>query len=244
MSIPLFHRARAGSVNEVKSEHRRLGYRFENDWTPEGIRKQIVDYIEVETIPVNVMIEIENKIYDAGAVEEILRGARLITVRDCLCRSERGNCDRPKENCFFLDERGEWALEQGDTTERPARQVSVEESLDILREAHDAGLVLTTVLRKGDESSPKIICNCCSCCCYTLSGLLRFGVAPKILTSDFIASDSPDRCVSCGTCVDRCHFGSRELSEGWLAYDPGRCFGCGLCVSACPNHAIELTERN
>jgi ferredoxin len=48
------------------------------------------------------------------------------------------------------------------------------------------------------------------------------------------------KCTSCGVCVDRCHFGARDIKDGKLEYNKDLCFGCGLCVSTCPTKAISL----
>ena len=48
------------------------------------------------------------------------------------------------------------------------------------------------------------------------------------------------KCTSCGVCVDRCHFGAREIKNGKLEYNKDLCFGCGLCVNTCPTSAISL----
>jgi len=96
---------------------------------------------------------------------------------------------------------------------------------------------------KGDNS-PKIICSCCPCCCHTLSGLLRFGIAKHVLRSDMISETDRDACTDCGICEERCPFGAREMAEGRIVYDPDQCFGCGLCVTRCPVQAIRLVEKN
>ena len=44
-------------------------------------------------------------------------------------------------------------------------------------------------------------------------------------------------CDDCGDCVDRCHFGAREMVNGVMVFKSEMCFGCGLCVSTCPTNA-------
>jgi acyl-homoserine lactone acylase PvdQ len=62
---------------------------------------------------------------------------------------------------------------------------------------------------------------------------------------DFIVNNKPYYFARahCGTCVDKCHFGSRKMVNGKLEVNLDRCFGCGLCVSTCPTNAIMLTEN-
>ncbi len=47
----------------------------------------------------------------------------------------------------------------------------------------------------------------------------------------------PDRCTSCGTCIDLCRFGaiSRQFQV-----DAILCEGCGVCVDFCPVAAIDF----
>ncbi|MCF8033311.1 MAG: DUF362 domain-containing protein [Desulfarculaceae bacterium] len=65
---------------------------------------------------------------------------------------------------------------------------------------------------------------------------------------------SPERCISCGTCIQRCPGKAIKLvpREGEPApldsqnpkvkaqKDPDKCIGCGDCVLACPAGAIEI----
>ena len=95
---------------------------------------------------------------------------------------------------------------------------------------------------KGDDY-PKIICSCCACCCHSLAGYLRFGIAKHVLKSDLVAVDDKGVCTDCGVCVERCVFGAREIVGGTLTYYAEQCFGCGLCISTCPTEAISLVDK-
>lgn len=220
-------------------DYKKKGFRFENDWTVEGIHRQRREYIETITIPVNVEIDARQWIYSFSEAEDILRKANKIIVQDCLCRGKFVNCDLPLPTCFSLDERAEMALER---SRRNPKEIDMDEALEILRCSHDAGLVLTSILREGDDF-PKTLCNCCSCCCYTLSGIVRFGLGNLLLTSNMIAEDDRTLCVDCAVCVDRCQFGARRFIENEMVYDPRECFGCGLCVSTCRAQAIKMIPR-
>jgi len=219
--------------------HKEPNFRFSSDWTKEEIEEIHADYQIIQTIPINIEIEAENKIYDFGSVEKYLRNASSIAIQDCKCRNEKRHCDAPLDVCMLLNWRAEKALRCG---KRNVRRASLNEALSTLRRSVDSGLVLTSIVRKGDES-PNTICSCCSCCCYTLSGVLRFGLASHLLSSDMTAMDREIVCSDCGRCVDRCHFGARIFVGKKMVHNPDRCFGCGLCVPTCPDKVISLKQR-
>ena len=216
------------------------GKRFENDWTMDELGDIYADIEKAVTVPVNVKIEAEHRVLDLSRMEEILRDAELIVLQDCGCKTMRGNCDAPRGTCISLDAVAKDALK--DTRYNP-RVVTLDEALEALRTSHEAGLVHMAYTMEGDEY-PSPICSCCPCCCHTLSGLLRLGLAPVVLTSDKVAVDDSERCTNCGTCVSRCVFRARMMVDGVMAYDPAKCFGCGLCVSTCPANAITLARKD
>ncbi|MCW4040152.1 MAG: 4Fe-4S binding protein [Candidatus Bathyarchaeota archaeon] len=220
--------------------HRKLGYRFPNDWTIQTIHEQRHDYLETVTIPVNIKIETQHHIYDFHTVDTLLQNAKTIVIQDCPCRTRRKHCDAPQDVCILLDERADITLQRN--TANP-KQVTTTQAREILRRAHDTGLVLTSILRVGDDS-PKTICNCCSCCCYSLAGIVRFGLHNLVIPSEYIADDDDSLCTHCGICVDRCQFAARTMENGSKLYDPSKCLGCGLCVSTCPAQSIAFTTRS
>jgi len=218
--------------------HRRLGHRFENDWSDEELRKIYTDIESAVTIPVNIAIEGEHRILDVNRVEELLREADLIVLQDCSCRSDRGNCSAPRDVCISLDGEAEQMLKAGEFN---VKKVTLAEALDALRRSHEAGLVHMAYTMEGQEQ-PSPICSCCSCCCHTLSGLVRFGLAKHVIAADLVSETNSDSCANCGVCVSRCQFRAREIVDGKLVHDSGRCFGCGLCVSTCTREAIRLVR--
>lgn len=201
--------------------------------------KEIADEIEhAVTIPVNTMIEAEHLVLDLSEVRRFLEEAERIVVQNCGCRTEYDNCDSPLDVCIGLDDEAEYALKNTES----AREIEIDDALDVLRRSHEAGLVHMAYLMKGEEK-PGLICSCCSCCCHTLGGLLKYGIHAQVLTSRMIAEDTRSKCTDCGECVVRCVFGARSMIDGGLQFDPKKCYGCGLCVTACPTEAIMMVSR-
>ncbi len=71
---------------------------------------------------------------------------------------------------------------------------------------------------------------------------LHLLTAPEIKQrTDFkggsIASINPDKCVSCGRCLELCRFGA--VSDDFII-DQIACEGCGVCVDLCPEQAIDF----
>ena len=217
----------------------RMGQRYPRDYTEERLRELADDFDKAVTVPVNVMVEADHRVYDLSEMKEILGAAEKIVLQDCGCKTEYGNCDSPMRVCLSLNTAAEQALK---FEEYNPQEVSLEEAVEALEMSHRAGLVHMAYTMKGDDG-PTVICSCCSCCCHTLGGLLRFGISTQVLTSSYVAEDDEESCTDCGVCVDRCVFMARSMADGEMLYDATNCFGCGLCVSTCPTDAIGLVPR-
>ena len=73
----------------------------------------------------------------------------------------------------------------------------------------------------------------------------------KTSCSDFVSGRTarvdPERCTSCGVCVERCR--CRAITKGGATasspavVDPVACEGCGVCAWVCPERAIALAEQ-
>ncbi len=226
--------------------HRKQGYRFNNDWTLEEMREDTEKAIRVAiTVPVNVEIEGSHRLVHYNSVKQILLGASKLSLMDCSCRRKRGHCDSPIQTCIGLGAKAEQALSSPDFKHLNPREVSFEEAVQVLEKSHEAGLVHMAYIRDKKTRTEDIdfLCSCCSCCCSVLGGVLRYGLAPHLLTSEKISVTDSSKCINCGLCVDRCQFGARKFVKGKVTFKPELCFGCGLCASKCPKGIIKIVDK-
>jgi ferredoxin len=209
----------------------------ENDWTREELRREYVDKMTAVTVPVCITIHGQQTILDLSSIETLLRDAEIIALEDCGCRTKWHKCDAPIDVCISLDG------EARDSMRRGARRISLAQALVVLQRSHRAGLVHMAFTFNGKDKR-EVVCSCCSCCCHSLSALLRFGMPDAVVASQYIAQQDNDTCNNCGTCVQRCQFKARQLdSNNTLVFNPAKCFGCGLCLSTCPTRSITLVRR-
>jgi ferredoxin len=219
--------------------HKKPGYRFENDWEPEMSLSDAAHVAAGIALPVYEELKLNNTVLNLDSVKRYLLNAKKIAIMNCACRTKRKHCDAPLDVCIILND----AVDRNWISYN-FKEVSVDEALDAVERAHKAGLVPMAYIRT-DTPHPQgvnFICNCCSCCCSIFGLTLRFGMAPHILKSIATTITDASKCTSCGICVDRCHFGARNIIDGKIEFNKDLCFGCGLCVSTCPTKAISLIQ--
>ena len=165
-------------------------------------------------------------------VRKLILAGRSFSVRDCVCRYERGllgkACSAPLHNCLSFSD-----------NERPpvSNRVSQEQALHILDEAEEHGLVHSVM---NTVESVFYVCNCCGCCCALLRSFNEFGPGSGVARANYYAAIDADACSQCGVCTERCQVGAiKDLAAGFTV-DRARCIGCGLCVTGCPSDAAHL----
>lgn len=231
--------------------HRRLGYRYDNDPSIDDMKFVVEEhYKEGVALPVNTEIEVDHRVLNYDTVKQYLINSDKIVLLDCECRTKRRNCDAPIRACIGLNEKAERLLngeddEEGWPSKLNPTEITVDEALRVLEKTHEAGLVHMAYTQKKDSKLVDFdyVCSCCTCCCGIFAGVLRYGLAPHLLTADTTELTDPGKCTLCGVCVERCQFGAREIVNDSVVVNPDLCFGCGLCVSTCPSNAITLVDK-
>jgi len=58
-----------------------------------------------------------------------------------------------------------------------------------------------------------------------------------------VAQVDPEKCSSCGMCVEIGHCNAIVLTDAAASIDPDFCQGCSTCIDICPKKAIHMMEK-
>lgn len=51
----------------------------------------------------------------------------------------------------------------------------------------------------------------------------------------------PEKCISCGKCIDNCNYNAISFADGKKAViDDKKCVGCSMCIAVCPTGAVSV----
>ena len=123
--------------------------------------------------------------------------------------------------------------------------LKIEEAKELFIEWDKKGLVHDVVCR-GLFPLIDGFCNCERPICGRMRNRETHQAIDQLRKGHFVARVNPEKCTSCGTCMDRCQFGAIYVSK-WseaTSIESLKCFGCGLCATGCPNDAIQMVERD
>ncbi|MHA2177418.1 MAG: ATP-binding protein [Candidatus Thorarchaeota archaeon] len=192
-----------------------------------------------QVIPVNQSVNAELEIHPYEKAEQIIESSASWGVRECICKKQKmlvgEPCSYPTAVCLIFATNKENAFDDNELT----KPITKEESLKLLRETEDAGLIHCSY---NVQSGHQYICNCCTCCCGVLRGVENLDNPREYIKTDFVMTVDADLCTGCETCVDRCQFGALSIPEDIIVVDANRCIGCGVCAVVCPENALELTR--
>jgi len=193
---------------------------------------------QLRTIPVERSIGTQAEVMIYERAEELVRAHKTFAVSNCICRQEMRilgkGCDKPEESCLTFGMAASIVVDG-----HRGRAISREETLAILQQAEEAGLVL----QPANAKKAAFFCTCCGCCCGILRNLKRYPKPASLVSSPFTARLDTGTCKGCGACVKRCQMEAIALADKRAVLNPDRCIGCGLCVRTCPTHSLSLLRK-
>ncbi len=193
----------------------------------------------LRTIPVQRSVAVEHHVAAYEDAAALLGQVEQIVLAECICRKEKATlgkgCGKLSEACFMFGSMGQYYLDRG-----MGRKVSLEEALEVLKQAAEQGLVT----QPGTAQNPAGMCNCCGDCCGVLLALRLHPKPAQMVFSNHVAQLDRELCTGCGVCLDRCQMDALSLDdEGLAVLNLDRCIGCGLCTLTCPGEALTLAPK-
>lgn len=199
------------------------------------------------TIKINQKIESEgSEFLPTDIIKEVIKRCDdIVIMNSCLCRTSNNCQDYPQDlGCIFL----------GPTSKKipphVGKKATVEEALDQLRRADEAGLSHIIGRNKIDtvwmHVKPGIglltICHCCPCCClWKVYPNLDTEISSKLEKLDGIHVElHEENCKKCKKCLDACMFKAIAMKNERIIIDTDICKGCGLCANSCKFDAITI----
>lgn len=196
---------------------------------------------QLRTIPIEKSITHEHHISTYDDVRQIIENIDgQIVVANCVCRQAKDvigeSCSQTdlRETCLIFRGFAEHYLNLG-----LARSITKEETLDILRKAEEAGLVL----QPENSQRPHAICCCCGDCCGILTTVKKFPHPAELYATNYFSVVDPDVCNGCEDCVDQCQLDALAMVNDVATVNRDRCIGCGNCVANCTADAIQLQKK-
>jgi Fe-S-cluster-containing hydrogenase component 2 len=191
-------------------------------------------------IPVQESIEDQRRVAPYEKLAEKVKETTYQAVAHCPCRlmrkySGEDACDHSTENCLHFGSLGKYIVAHG-----MGREITVEETLDILKKSNEEGLVHVT---GNYQEEIETICNCCADACIFITGLMQQGEKFMFARSNYVSAINQDTCVECGTCAERCPVDAIVQDDGPAQVDADKCIGCGVCYPSCPSESISLVLR-
>lgn len=190
-------------------------------------------------------IPVESVVTTYESAREIVKKAGYGAIGMCYCRHKKehlgGSCAKKaptEEICISLGSAARFMVRRGFAEER-----SVDELLAILDKARSLNLTHVT---DNIRHKPSFICNCCSCCCELLGGVMQ-GFPCGVAKAPYTLQIDEETCIGCGLCWKNCNVGAiagvpreDDVTKKMAHVAPEKCLGCGACISSCPTDSLSL----
>ncbi len=204
----------------------------------------------LRAIPIDKTIEDPRRILPYEDVVKFVDSQDYCTVSYCPCRQRKNldpdshDCKHPVEVCLHFGALGHYIVDNG-----LGREITKEETREILKQAADSGLVHAI---SNWQQGADTICNCCNCCCLFMDAYHVLKHHKSHDVSNYRVRTNPGTCKACALCVKRCPMDALQLKTSTQAtnkihkaavVDEDLCIGCGVCVHKCPTESLVLKGR-
>lgn len=193
-------------------------------------------------------IPVEAKIATYESAKEIIKNASYGAIGMCYCRHKKEHlgesCEKgapTNEICISLGTAAKFMVRRGFAEHRDKEQL-----LAILEKARDLSLTHVT---DNIRNRPSFICNCCSCCCELLGGVIK-GFPSGVAKTNFTLKIDDETCMGCGLCQKACNVIALELvdrdgddKKKTMKVLADNCLGCGACINSCPSDSLSLISK-
>jgi hypothetical protein len=158
----------------------------------------------LRVLPIQEVIEHPHQIMPYEEVVKVLDSQDYFTVSYCACRHRKNidpdspSCQDPIETCLHFGRLGHYIVENG-----LGREITRQETEDILRQAAEAGLVHAA---SNHQEGVDTICNCCRCCCIFLEAFHKLGHKEGFTPSNYrVRTNSKNLCWLWTVCQTMSH---------------------------------------
>lgn len=191
----------------------------------------------MRVVPVERSLRDSRQILPFDVLRPKIEATTFRAVAHCPCRQMKRyvgeGCDHSTENCLHFGSMARYMVEQN-----MAREITVDETMAILKASREEGLVHTVDNVDGHMNT---ICNCCGCSCVFLDTQKKLGFH-VMSASNYVAVVDEETCVGCGTCEQRCPMDAIAVGDV-AAVNAELCIGCGVCTPTCEVEAVRLVQR-